>query len=350
VNYYNELSGLMTDSAIVRFLIKENFKDTYNILEDTGAILYLNNTINKWLLSIFIQGISEMYSNFIWDLFLLEGNIIIFKAIYAMIIILEKHLKFHRTLDELNNVFNNMPLKLNNRAKLAYYLIGKQFNFNMDIIKKYRSILSTNVIKEISGLGAFKSSEDGDEDEDDEGNKITCDLDWPQCLKDKKDLEKEYDFIVLKQLEEPNVIDDFIDNYDEYKEGTKIFIKTNTNNFLNDDDIESQKIKYFKEERFKDLLIERRKHFCNSNLMSIRTNFNKNNEKDKRKDRINAAKTVHISKKQFGKDKEDNDNETNNRIERIVTQVSKGNKNKISFVKEKVEKNIIFEDEKINGK
>ena len=91
MNYYNELSGLMTDSAIVRFLIKENFKDTYNILEDTGAILYLNNTINKWLLSIFIQGISEMYSNFIWDLFLLEGNIIIFKTIYAMIIILEKH-------------------------------------------------------------------------------------------------------------------------------------------------------------------------------------------------------------------------------------------------------------------
>ena len=46
----------------------------------------------------------------------------------------------------------------------------------------------------------------------------------------------------------------------------------------------------------------------------------------------------------------DNDNETNNRIERIVTQVSKGNKNKISFVKEKSEKNIIFDDDKINGK
>ena len=347
MNYYNELSGLMTDSAIVRFLIKENFKDTYNILEDTGAILYLNNTINKWLLSIFIQGISEMYSNFIWDLFLLEGNIIIFKTIYAMIIILEKHLKVHRTLDELNNVFNNIPLNLHNRAKLAYYLIGKKFNFNMDIIKKYRSILYANVIKEISGLGTFKNDDDSD-DEDEKGNKIICDLDWPQCLKDKKNLEKEYDFIVLKQLEEPNVIDDFIDNYDEYKKGTKIFVKSNNNNFLNDDDIESQKIKYFKEERFKDLLIERRKHFCNSNLMSIRKNFSKfrnNNNKDKIKNRINNTQTVHISKRQFSRDIMDNDNERNNRIERIVTQVSKGNKNKISFVKEKVEKNI-FDDGK----
>ena len=153
---------------------------------------------------------------------------------------------------------------------------------------------------------------------------------------------------MLKQLEEPNVIDDFIDNYDEYKKGTKIFVKSNNNNFLNDDDIESQKIKYFKEERFKDLLIERRKHFCNSNLMSIRKNFSKfrnNNNKDKIKNRINNTQTVHISKRQFSRDIMDNDNERNNRIERIVTQVSKGNKNKISFVKEKVEKNI-FDDGK----
>lgn len=343
----------MTDSAIARFLIKENFKETYRILEETGAILYLNNAINKWLLSLFIQGISEMYSNFIWDLFLLEGNIIIFKAIYAMMIILEKHLQVNRTLDQLNNVFNNIPLGLSNRAKLAYYLIGKKFNFNMEIIKKYRNTLCNQIIREISGLGAFKSIDDDNYDEDEQGNKIVCDLDWPQCLKDKKDLEKEYDFIVLKQLEEPNVIDDFMDHYNEYKKGNKIIIKNSNSNLLNDDDIESQKIKYFKEERFKDLLIERRKHFCNSNLMSIKANiikFRKNNFKDIKKNRINGTHTVHISKRNLGKGNEDIDNERNYRIDRIVTQVSKGNKHKISFVKEKVEKNIIFDDEKINGK
>ena len=50
----------MTDSAIVQFLIKENFKEAFKILDNSGGILYLNNTINKWLLSIFIQGTSEL--------------------------------------------------------------------------------------------------------------------------------------------------------------------------------------------------------------------------------------------------------------------------------------------------
>ena len=59
INYYNELSGLMTDSSIVILLIKDNFKEIFKKLEKTGASLYVNNVINKWLLNTFIQGISE---------------------------------------------------------------------------------------------------------------------------------------------------------------------------------------------------------------------------------------------------------------------------------------------------
>ena len=342
----------MTDSAIVQFLIKENFKEAFKILDNSGGILYLNNTINKWLLSIFIQGTSELYSNFVWDLFLLEGNIIIFKAVYAMIIILEKFLKKYKSFDDLNNVFNKVPLNLTNRGKLAYYLIGKKFNFNMELIKKYRKTLTHQIIKEIVDLGTFKSADDDDEENNDKNNKnkdLECDLDWPQCINDKKSLEKEYDFIVLKQLEEPNVIDDYIDYYEEYKNGSKIIEEKNKDmNFINDDDIESQKIKYFKEERFKDLLIERKKHYCNSNLMSIRSHFNKN-KKDKDKKKIdNTSKKMlnYIKEKATG----NNVNETNERIDKIVKQVSKDNINNISFIKENSEKNSFLDDEMINEK
>ena len=110
----------MTDCAIVRILLKENFKDAFKNLEKNGGILHLNNTINKWFLSIFIQGISNIYSNFIWDMFLLEGNIIIFKAIYAIIIILQKQLKKYKSFEDLNTILNNMPLEFNNREKLAF--------------------------------------------------------------------------------------------------------------------------------------------------------------------------------------------------------------------------------------
>jgi hypothetical protein len=342
----------MTDCAIVRLLLKENFKDIFKKLENSGGILYLNNSINKWFLSIFIQGISEIFSNFIWDMFILEGNIIIFKAIYAIIIILQKQLKIYKSLGDLNKILNDIPLGFNDRAKLAFYLIGKKFNFNMDIIKKYRKTLSLQIIKEIVSLGTFKDDED-DDDEDDDKNKnkkkeIICDLDWPLCIKDKKNLEKEYDYVVLKELDEPNVIEDFIDYYNEYKDGSKkMEYKNKSMNFLNDDDIESQKIKYFKEERFKDILIERKKHYCGSNIMSIRSFFykskiNKNN-KEKDKENVKIKKTRSFFNE---KEKEENINERDRRIDRIVTQVFKGNQNKISFIKENVEKNILIDDEK----
>ena len=342
----------MTDCAIVRLLLKENFKEIFKKLENSGGILYLNNSINKWFLSLFIQGISEIFSNFIWDMFLLEGNIIIFKAIYAIIIILQKQLKIYKSLGDLNKILNDIPLGFNDRAKLAFYLIGKKFNFNMDIIKKYRKTLSLQIIKEIVSLGTFKDDEDNDDEGDDKNKKkeIICDLDWPLCIKDKKNLEKEYDYVVLKELDEPNVIEDFIDYYNEYKDGSKkMEYKNKSMNFLNDDDIESQKIKYFKEERFKDILIERKKHYCGSNIMSIRSFFykskiNKNNkEKEKNKENVKIKKTRSFFNE---KEKEENINERDRRIDRIVTQVFKGNQNKISFIKENVEKNILLDDEK----
>ena len=327
----------MTDSAIVLLLLKENFKDTFNDLENRGNILYLNNSINKWLLSIFIQGMSEIYSNLIWDMFLLEGNIIIFKAIYAIFKIMEKDLTENRTFDRFSKVFNDIPLDFTNRGRLAYYLISKQFNFNMNMIIKHRRAISSQIIKEIINLGTFQVEE---EDEKKIENKNECDLDWPQCKNDKKNLEKDYDYVVLKELEEPKIIDDYIDNYGQYKDETKQNdYKYKNINFINDDDIESLKIKYFKEERFKDILIERKKHYCGSKKMSIRSCLHKSNKSKENKDNknINIINYFKENKKEIINDLNNLD-DRDRRINRIITQVSSKSKHIISFIKEKEEK------------
>ena len=320
----------MTDNSIVQRLLKENFRDIFEALEESGGLLYLNNAINKWLLSIFIQGISDLYIFFIWDMFLLEGNIIIFKTIYAMIIILESHIIKCKTFDQLNNVFNQVPLTLNNRGKLAYYLISKKFNFNMEMIKRYRKTLSHQVIKEIVRLGDFrKESKVEEEIEENENNKIICDLDWPICLKEKKNLEKDYDHIILKELGSPNVINNYIDNYEDYQKRE------------NKKDSSKKNEEYYKEIKYVNLLIERKKHFCDSSLMSIRellplSSFN-----------IERAKTTNIKTRKISKDfyKKDVDYDENNiernmTINKIVFGITKDNQNKINFVKENIEKGL----------
>lgn len=299
----------------------------YESLEESGGNLYLNNTVNKWLLSLFTQGTSELYYHFIWDMFLLEGNIIIFKTIYAMMIMLEDHIVKCRTFDQLNNVFNQVPLEFDERGRLAYYLISKKFNFNMEMIKKYRKSLSNQIIKEIVDLGFFENNpEEEGESEEVKQKKIICDLDWPLCSKDKKNLEKEYDLVVLKELDEPYVIENYIDNLEQYKRDIK------------GKDIDNN-LKHFKEKTFKDLLIERKKHCCGTKIMSIRSNFQNSMDLLSIKKATARRITIKLCSNNFDEDKYTI--ERNKTINKMVNDIANDNKNIISFVKENVETGLL---------
>jgi hypothetical protein len=303
----------------------------YDTLEESGGNLYLNNTINKWLLSLFTQGASDLYYHFIWDMFLLEGNIIIFKTIYAMMIMLEDHIVKCKTFDQLNNVFNQVPLEFDERGRLAYYLISKKFNFNIEMIKKYRKSLSNQIIKEIVDLGFFESNpEEEEESEEVKQKKIICDLDWPLCSKDKKNLEKEYDHVVLRELDEPCVIENYIDNLELYKRDIKE--KDSDNNKDNN-------LEHFKEKIFKDLLIERKKHCCGTKIMSIRSNFP--NSMDLLSIKKAAARRITIKLCPNNLDEDLYSIERNKTINKMVSDIANDNKNIISFVKENVETGLL---------
>ena len=328
INYYNDLSGLMTDSSIALLLIKQNFKEMYDLLDGSGGILYLNNMINKWLLSIFLQGTSEVYHYFIWDLLLLEGNIVVFKTVYALIYKLQSYIFNAKTIDEVNNIFNKLPLQFNKREDLAYYLISKKFNFNMDLIKKYRKTLNPQIINGIVKLGSFDASDDNDSDDEQNKEAKICDLDWPQCLKDKRNLIKEYDHVVLKELDEPEVIDNYFDDF---------FNNNESNSNIKITSLDDEKVKYYKENKFKNLIIERRKHFCGSNIKSVRNCLSGNGDNNNLIDMNLCNKIRSYSYGVYYYNKKKGIFEQNKKIDKIVEDVSKDNQNIISFKKENVD-------------
>ena len=332
INYYNELSGLMTDSSIASLLIKQNFKDIYDLLETSGGILYLNNIINKWLLSLFLQGTSEIYHYFIWDLLLLEGNIVIFKTIYALFFRLQNDILKCKTIDEVNTVFNKNPEKFVERENLAYYLISKKFNFNMDLIKKYRKMLNPQIIDGIVKMGCFdESDDDSDDGKNTEKKIVCCDLDWPQCLKDKRDLSKEFDHLILKELNEPDVINNYFDEF--FNDNNDII-----NRITSFDD---EKVKFYKEDKFKNLVIERRKHLCDSNTKSMRNSLYRNVDGNNIIDRNISSKVRSYSYSVFYFDEKTGHYEQNKKIDKIVENVSKDNQNVIAFKKENVDIGVI---------
>jgi hypothetical protein len=304
IHYYNELSGLVTDSSIVQQLLRDNFPEMFTLLEKLGGTMYLTNAINKWFLTIFINRISEVYSNLIWDLFLLEGNLVMFKATYALIRMMYKFIMECKNFDDLNSVFQNVPPTLKIRGKLAYYLLSKKFNFNIDIIKECRKNMNIKVIKEISNLDNSLKNEI--EKAKKKNNKdLKCDLDWPICIYNSKDLEKNYDHIILKQLFEPEVIDDYFSENKNYEQEKK-------NN----------------EEKYEDLLIERKKHFCGSKIRSIRDKLIIDN---------NEINNNNILIKNDNIDNNIDNNLENKEMNKIIIKLTNESQKVIKFEKEKAE-------------
>ncbi len=304
IHYYNELSGLVTDSSIVQQLLRDNFPEMFTLLEKLGGTMYLTNAINKWFLTIFINRISEVYSNLIWDLFLLEGNLVMFKATYALIRMMYKFIMECKNFDDLNSVFQNVPPTLKIRGKLAYYLLSKKFNFNIDIIKECRKNMNIKVIKEISNLDNSLKNEI--EKAKKKNNKdLKCDLDWPICIYNSKNLEKNYDHIILKQLFEPEVIDDYFSENKNYEQEKK-------NN----------------EEKYEDLLIERKKHFCGSKIRSIRDKLIIDN---------NEINNNNILIKNDNIDNNIDNNLENKEMNKIIINLTNESQKVIKFEKEKAE-------------
>ena len=304
IHYYNELSGLVTDSSIVQQLLRDNFPEMFSLLEKLGGTMYLTNAINKWFLTIFINRISDVYSNLIWDLFLLEGNLVMFKATYALIRMMYKFIMECKNFDDLNSVFQNVPPTLKIRGKLAYYLLSKKFNFNIDIIKECRKNMNIKVIKEISNLDNSLKNEI--EKAKKKNNKdLKCDLDWPICIYNSKDLEKNYDHIILKQLFEPEVIDDYFSENKNYEQEKK-------NN----------------EEKYEDLLIERKKHFCGSKIRSIRDKLIIDN---------NEINNNNILIKNDNIDNNIDNNLENKEMNKIIINLTNESQKVIKFEKEKAE-------------
>ena len=312
INYYNELSGLVTDSTIVQLLLKENFPEMFTLLEKSGGIMYLTNAINKWFLTIFINRIPEVYSNLIWDLFLLEGNIVTFKASYAIIRMLQESIMNCKNFDDLNNVFQNTTQTLKIRGKLAYYLISKKFYFNMDKIKNYRKKLNNKIIKEIESLN-YSLRDEIEKIKKKNNKESKCDLDWPICIYDDKNLRDNYDHIILKQLFEPEVIDDYFGDDKKYEKSKKNY-----------------------EEKFEDLLIERKKHNCDSNTRSIRDNLAKIEKKEIDNKNIDAN-IIEKNNDNIIKNNDIDNNLENKEMNKLVINIANDSQKVLNFVKEKTD-------------
>ena len=255
----------MIDCAILLRLLLINNREIMDHLNSLGYQMSINNVLFKWLLSLFIQNTSEKMWICIWDLLLLEGHIVLFKAAIGILKIMSKEITTTFSLEALMKMFDEKFEHVNSVKRLKYYLIIKRFDFDMDLIDNNRYLISPGVSKTISKIPNSYNKRKNK-------SKEKCNLAWPYCVNNKKEPFIIKDYSIYKEFEDPFIITNYFfkkrkghikheknkniqpshKNFKKSSSFAKIFHKMNID-VINEDDCM---------EIYNHLMIERQKHTC----------------------------------------------------------------------------------------
>lgn len=246
INYYCELAELMTDCTILTKLMEIYNSDVFNHLLEIQAEMYLSHAMYRWFMSIFIQNTSEVFWLTIWDLFLLEGNIVLFKSGISMVKLASQDILELDSADKVQVYFNEIIKNKIDTKLLLYFLLIKRFDFNMKVINRNREQILPKIIEGIKGNSVYSSKKS-------EKNN-NCNIKWPLCTNDVEFRHDILRYFVYKPFYAPRIFK----NYCDLKTDRKAMSDYYNNIDKNEDQTEEEK----RNKLFEGLLLERRIHLC----------------------------------------------------------------------------------------
>ena len=183
--FYSELVGIMRECSLCSIILTEySNKKIMKKLE--GFEVVLNNLLYKWFISLFVENTShETFLN-IWDALMIDGNIVLLRAVSAILELLEEKIMKSEGIENLTVLFEETISKYNfPRDKLMKLLLNENIlKISMKDLEKRREIAYKKVIKT---LIKTKKNEVKKIQVDINGVEIECDLDYPFCLKEFED-------------------------------------------------------------------------------------------------------------------------------------------------------------------
>ncbi len=267
IDFYSEMSGIMADVDILLCMIKEKYNpDLINYLRE-DFMIYIKNILMQWFLSLFILNFPIEAQLFVWDILLVDKSIVLFKTAIYLIKELKNDIFKVNNLEQLTILIQNYFSDFKNLNALKYNLILKKYEFNNSFINFNRLFILSEMTEKINHNNRFKLENlKGKISERDE----PCDLNWPYCLYDYETYYKIIDHIVLRNNENLEIMDNYCENQSKKLNNIS---DNNTVNNVCDEDL-----------NFNNVLIERKKHFCE--------NKKKMKEKDKNsEDSKNSTET-----------------------------------------------------------
>ena len=174
----------MSDCSLCSTILKETNKKIMKKLE--GFEVVLNNLLYKWFISLFVENTSfETFLN-IWDALMVDGNVVLLRAVSAILELLEDKILKSEGIENLTILFEEIVTKYNfPRDKLMKLLLNDGIlKISTKDLEDMREKANNEVI---NTLIKTKKNEIKKIQVDINGVEIECDLDYPFCLKEFED-------------------------------------------------------------------------------------------------------------------------------------------------------------------
>ena len=257
VDYFSQMLGVYVEVDILMCLLRDLYTpNMLKKLDKNDKIIYLQNILLQWFISLFIIKFPKNLQLFIWDIFFIEKKIVLYKVSISLLHRYKNEIASADSIESLNKFLDETFSKFNDVIFLKYILLIKNFEFDDEFLNLNRrnfmeikkKMWEKDNIKKIENIKEkLLNRED------------LCNVNWPICIYDPS-LKYQYnDSLIYRQLNDNNnIIEDYFKN-DNNLGGKKYFsLKDNMNNNINID--------------YETVLIERKPHFCK--------NYNKNMSND----------------------------------------------------------------------
>ena len=242
VNYFSQMLGVYVEVDILMCLLRDLYTpEMLKKLEKNDKLIYLQNILLQWFISLFIIKFPKKLQLFIWDIFFIEKKIVLYKVSISMINKYKYEIASSESIESLNRFLDETFSSFNDVLFLKYILLIKDFEFDEEFlnlnrrnfIEKKKKMWEKDNINKVKAINNF--SED------------LCNENWPICIYDAN-LKYQYnDTVVYRQLNDCNINDDYF--ADE-----KNLIGKKYYNL--DKEIDNNNINY------DNILIERKQHYC----------------------------------------------------------------------------------------
>lgn len=146
LDYYCLMTEILVDQRVFTKIFKKRknklYKHFKNIELDLGLVCF------PWLVCLLASNLEKQISEVIFDFIFLEGNIAIFKAMFAIMNILEPHLLRAEDFQQANEILEYKIRELITDPEVMIKHMGKFSSLKPILINKLRVKYRKNVIEE----------------------------------------------------------------------------------------------------------------------------------------------------------------------------------------------------------